>query len=121
MRELVNEAIQYLKSNPQPLADTSLVELEKKVAKAIQMSGWTGNGIPRFNAEKDKALIDFDFIVDCNFAEILDMVDAENSVKLRDLYIYTATFHMINGVWKLRCLRQTMRATLGAADTSKTE
>ena len=121
MRELVNEAIQYLKSNPQPLTDTSLVELEKKVAKAIQMSGWTGNGIPRFNAEENKALIDFDFIVDCNFAEILDMVDAESSVKLRDLYVYTATFHKVNGVWKLRSLRETMRASLGAADTSKTE
>jgi len=121
MRELIGEAIQYLKSNPESLADTSLVELQKRVAGAIQISGWKGNGIPRFNAEGDKALVDFEFIVDCNFGDILELVDEENPIKRKDLYIYTGTFHKVNGEWKLRSLRETTRALIATVDTPKTE
>jgi len=93
--EQVEDAIQYIESAPPSLADEDLAAAGKKVAQAIRIGDWKGNKEPRFNEAGDKALVDCEFIAG------------------RDLLVYTATFHKVEGRWKLRGVRETMQAYLG--------
>lgn len=86
---LIVSALDYVKSNPAPLVSANLEALAKRVAQAIKLGAWEGNGTPRFNEAGDKALVDFTFKT---FADIL---------------VYTATFHKIDGRWTLRGARET--------------
>lgn len=52
------------------------------------------NSKPYFNKNKDKALIDCEYIL------------------ARDRINYTATFHKIAGVWQLRGVRETWQALM---------
>lgn len=76
------------------LSDISLIEAGKKAAEAIKISGWQGNEQPRYDEQKELALIDIRFIIG------------------RDLLVYTATFHKIDKLWVLRGIRETMQALL---------
>jgi hypothetical protein len=87
----IARALDYIHSNPPPLADEKLEALAKRVAGTIKFGNWEGNGKPRYNQGKDKALVD---------SRYSDGVD---------LLIYTATFHLVNGVWRFRGLRETLQ------------
>jgi len=92
--EYAGKAIAYIDSNPPPLSDADLEAAGKKVAEAVRIGNWEGNKEPRYNLKGDKALVDCEFIAG------------------RDLLIYTATFHKVNGIWRLRGVRETMQALL---------
>jgi len=78
-----------------------LEEAGKKVAQLIKMGEWQLNTEPRYNNEKDMALIDCEFIVG------------------RDLLVETATFHKTGDKWKLRGVRETMQALLASPPEKK--
>jgi hypothetical protein len=99
----IQAALDYIESNPHALADKDLAEAGKKVAKAIRIGDWQENKKPRFNKSGDKALIDCEFIAG------------------RDLLIHTATFHKVDGVWKLRGVRETMQALLARPPEKKSD
>jgi hypothetical protein len=92
--EDVNEGLRYIDSAPAPLVDVDLIAAGKKLAQAIGIGKWRGNKPPRFNAQKDKALIKCEFIAGS------------------DLLVHTATFEKVRGIWKLRGVRETMQALL---------
>ncbi len=89
------EALAYLDSAPPDLAGPDLEALSARVAQAVKLGywTWTGNSKPVYNEGNDKAL------VACSFVGNLDR------------YIYTATFHKIQGNWKLRAVRETEQRT----------
>lgn len=88
------KAIAYIESAPPPLADKDLNKLGDQVAQTIKIGKWCGNKKPFFNEKGDKALIDIKFVVG------------------RDELIYTAIFHKIDGIWKLRGASETLQALL---------
>jgi hypothetical protein len=88
----IADALDYIKSNPAPLADANIEALAKRVAELIKIGDWQGNGEPRFNEAGDKALVNFTFHTSM------------------DLLVYTATFHRIDGVWTLRGAHETYQA-----------
>jgi hypothetical protein len=90
----IGKALRYIESAPPPLSDEDLIAAGKKVAQAVRIGNWQGNKEPRFNEKGDKALVECEFIAG------------------RDLFIYTATFHEVDGRWKLRRLRETMQVLL---------
>jgi hypothetical protein len=92
--EAAEQAIQYIESGPPSLSDEDLVAAGKKVAQAIRIGDWKGNKPPRFNEAGDKALVDCEFVAG------------------RDLLVHTATFHKVEGRWKLRGVRETMQTLL---------
>ena len=91
---LIARALAYVDSNPAPLLDRDLEQLAKRVAQAVIIGKWEGNKPPHFNIAGDKALVDISFRAS------------------EDAYIYTATFHRVEGVWKLRGVRETLQAFL---------
>src|SRR6185369_9220941 len=54
----IDQAVEYIKSKPPPLAGTNLLEAAKKVAEAIKRGDWEGNKEPRYNEEGDMAIVD---------------------------------------------------------------
>jgi hypothetical protein len=65
--------------------------------RSINSGKWQGNKPPRYNENKDKALVACEFIAG------------------RDLLVHTATFHKVDGKWRLRSVRETMQALLARA------
>lgn len=90
----IDRALEWIRSNPPALAHRDLAEAAKRVAQAIGIGSWEGNGKPRYNEEGDMAL------VDCVFLDGLDRLT------------YTVTFHKVDGVWVLRGVRETMQALI---------
>jgi hypothetical protein len=90
----IDKAIEYIEMNPPPFNGRNLKELAGRVAETIKIGDLEGNNAARYNQAGDKALIDFEF----RTAE--------------DLLTYTATFHKVGAVWKLRGVRETMQAFL---------
>jgi hypothetical protein len=90
----VEAAIKFIEAGPAPLSDEDIVVAGKKVAQAIKIGRWHGNKPPQYNEEKDKALVACEFIAG------------------RDLLVHTATFHKVDGKWRLRGVRETMQALL---------
>jgi hypothetical protein len=88
----IARALEYIASDPTPLVGASLESLAARVAQLIKLGNWQGNGVPRFNQAGDKALVDFKFQASMDF------------------YVYTATFHLVDGGWTLRGVRETMQA-----------
>ena len=88
----ISRALEYVDSNPAPLAGAKLEDVAARVAQAVRIGKWTGNGKPRYNQARDKALVD----------SVFDAGD--------DQLTYTATFHWANGVWRLRGVRETLQA-----------
>jgi hypothetical protein len=93
-RELAAKAIRYVASSPRPLVDEDLARLAERVARAIEIGKWQGNGEPRYNESRDKAL------VECVFVAGLD--------RLR----FTGTFHRVRNQWTLRGIRETAQEYL---------
>lgn len=87
----VARAIDYAQSNPSPLRGERLAELAERVANVIKIGKWEGNHNIRYNSGGDKALIDFVY----NTGE--------------DRLTYTATFHRVDGLWRLRGARETLQ------------
>jgi hypothetical protein len=81
----IDNALEFVRSKPGPLADHDPQGLARRVALAIDAASWTGNGAPRFNEAQDKALVDLEF----------------SGCAVR----YTATFHHIDEKWVLRGVR----------------
>ena len=90
----VEAAIKYIESGPAPLSDEDIVVAGRKVAQVIKIGEWQGNKPPRYNKKEDKALVACEFIAG------------------RDLLVHTATFHKVDGKWRLRGVRETMQALL---------
>jgi hypothetical protein len=90
----VARALDYINSKPPPLSDRSLIEAANKVAQAIKIGTWKGNGKPRYNHDGDMALVDCVFVAG------------------RDRLTHTATFQSVGGVWTLRGVREAMQALL---------
>lgn len=87
-------ALEYIASDPPPLADKNLEALAKRVAGTIKFGNRAGNGTPHYNQGKDKALVDSWYSDD------------------EDRLTYTATFHRVDGVWRLRGLRETLQESI---------
>jgi hypothetical protein len=90
----VEAAIKYIDSGPALLLDDDIVVAGRKVAQVIEIGKWQGNKPPQFNEQKDKALVACEFIAG------------------RDQLVHTATFHNVDGKWRLRGVRETMQAVL---------
>jgi hypothetical protein len=99
----IETAIKYIDAGPAPLADEDIVVAGRKVAQAIKIGRWQGNKPPQYNEEKDKALVACEFIAG------------------RDLLVHTATFHKVDGKWRLRGVRETMQALLAQGAKTDTE
>ncbi len=81
-------AMAYIKSKPAPLADRDLLELARRVGRAVGKETWEGIELPIVNEKKDKARVRLNF------------VDG------RDSLTCTGTFHNVDGTWKLRGFRE---------------
>ncbi len=90
----IKAAIKYIESGPAPLSDEDIVIAGRKLAQAIKIGNWKGNQPPQYNEQNDKALVACEFIAG------------------RDLLVHTATFHKVDGKWRLRGVRETMQALL---------
>ncbi|HEV1285762.1 MAG TPA: hypothetical protein VNU44_10635 [Bryobacteraceae bacterium] len=97
---LIARALAYIQTNPAPLADQDLEKLAKRVAQAVTIGKWEGNGRPRYNQTRDRALVDISFRLP------------------EDALTYTATFQHVEGVWKLRGVRETLQAFILSAPIS---
>lgn len=88
----LERALAYIDTNPPPLADADLETLARRVAEALAIGTWEGNGMPRLNREGDKALVTLKFQAGSDYLE------------------YTATFHRAESVWRLKGIRETLQA-----------
>lgn len=95
--DYIEFAIQYIESGPAPLSDEDIVVAGKKVAQALKIGKWRWNKPPQYNEEKDKALVTCEFI------------DG------RDLLVHMATFHKVDGKWRLRGVREMKQVLLATA------
>ncbi len=91
---LLKPALNYIRSRPSQLANRDLDLAAKKVAPVLGIGDWKGNKPARFNLDKDKALVDSEFISG------------------RDLVVYTTTFHKVGDYWRVRGARETFRTRL---------
>jgi len=91
-KDYIEKAIRYIESAPPSLSDEDIIAAAKKVAQAIKIGNWVGNKKSRFSEKGDKAL------VECEFSAGDDFL------------IHTATFHKVDGSWKLRGVRETFQA-----------
>jgi hypothetical protein len=90
-RRQIATAVEYIQSNPQPLACPNLTDLAKRVAEVVRFGDLEEIRSPCYDELGDKALVDFVFHSGL------------------DRLTYTATFHLKNGVWKLRGVRETLQ------------
>jgi hypothetical protein len=88
----VATALDYIRSEPSPLTASTPEELAARVAQAIKIGKWEGNGEPRYNEGNDKALVNLQFSSG------------------RDLLFYTATLYKIDNIWRLRGVREIAQA-----------
>lgn len=93
-KNMVVESLKYIDSRPLPIANSDLQNAAREMANAIRVGKWQKNGQPRFNQLRDKALVDAHFRSG------------------RDLLIYTGTFHLQDGKWRLRGVRETLQVLL---------
>ena len=93
-KESFAHALASINKGPISLEAADVQQAGNKVAQAVKMGDWQFNTEPRYNKEKDMALVDCKFIAG------------------RDLLIETATFHKVGEIWKLRGIRETMQVLL---------
>ncbi len=92
--EMIAKALAYAESDPAPLMGEDLPGLAERVALAVKIGNWEWNDPPRYNQERDKALVDFSFRLP------------------EDVLTYTATFHRVQGIWKLRWVGETRQGSV---------
>jgi hypothetical protein len=85
------KALDYVQSGPPALRGEKLEELAVRVADVIRIGKWEGNRNTRYSESGNKALIDFAYFTG------------------GDVLIYTATFHRVDGLWRLRGVRETLQ------------
>src|SRR5262245_31308008 len=90
----VVEALTYIRSKPAPLSGRDLVALGRKVASEIAVGKLLDCRAPEFNERRDKALINMEFGLG------------------RESITFTATFHAVGSLWKLRGIRLFSLGTL---------
>jgi len=86
-----SKAIDYILSKPPALIENSLERLAKRVAEVNRIGEWQRNRNTRYNADGDKALVDIVYATS------------------EDIFVHTATFHRIDGLWRLRGVRETLQ------------
>jgi hypothetical protein len=91
----IDAAIAYIGTHPGPLEGRTAAAAAQKAAQALGEGSWLGNEPPRYNDKGDKALVDCNFIV--------------GGVRY---IVYTATFHKVGDLWKLRGVRETIDTVL---------
>ena len=101
--DLIESAIKYVDAKPLSFSDPDLVSVGNQVAQAIKIGKWQGNKTPRFSENGDKALVECEFI------------------EGRDQLTHTATFHKVDGVWRLRGVRETRQALLAFEPETEAE
>jgi hypothetical protein len=92
--KIIERAISYINNKPLPLSGEELTEMSNRVAEAIKIGKWKGNEKPRYNKEKDIAIIDSKFSTG------------------DDSLIYTSTFHKVGNMWIFRGVRETYQALM---------
>jgi hypothetical protein len=91
---MVSDAIKYIKTNPPPFSDRDLVKLTRRLAGEIKCGKFQRNSEPLFNEKHNKALIEL------AFAAAIESID------------FTAVFHKVGELWKLRGFRLSSLGTL---------
>jgi hypothetical protein len=91
----VNSAIAYIASQPPPLTGTSADSAAEKLAQALDAGTWMGNEQPRFDDQRDAALVDCDFLAGGT-----------------QFLVFTATLHRDGAVWRVAGVRQTRQKLL---------
>jgi hypothetical protein len=86
----VDAGIAYINTHPAALTDASLSGAAEKTARGVSEGFWLGNEEPRYNEQRDKALVDINYVFGGTH-----------------YLVYTATFHHDAGLWKLRGVRET--------------
>jgi hypothetical protein len=92
----IARALDYVRLQPAALSALTPEELADRVAQAIKIGKWEGNGEPRYSDGNDKALVNLQFSSG------------------RDLLFYTATFYKIENIWRLRGVRETGQALMAS-------
>jgi hypothetical protein len=90
----IAQAIEHIKTNPPPFADRNVDKLRRRLAAELRCGKWRGNSEPLFNKERDKARIGLSFAA------------GTESIS------FTAVFHKVGEVWKLRGFRLWSLGTL---------
>jgi hypothetical protein len=102
----VDRAISYinsqLNSQPQPLTGKDANAAAEKLASALDTGTWMGNEPPRYNDQRDAALMDCNFLVGGN-----------------QFVVFTATLHREGAVWRVAGVRQTRQKLLPKAPAAK--
>ncbi len=93
--EFVTRAVAYIDTKPAPLSGPHLDELVKRVASAVSTSAkFQRSWPPLYSVRKDRVRVDFE------------------TAQFRDSMTYAATFHKVDGLWKLRTLHLFQQGTL---------
>jgi hypothetical protein len=98
----VDKAISYINSRPQPLTGKDANAAAEKLAQALDAGTGMGNEPPRYNDQRDAALVDCNFLVGGN-----------------QFIVFTATMHRDGTVWRVAGVRQTKQKLLPKAPTPK--
>ena len=92
--DMIAQALEHIKSNPPPFADRNLDKLGRRLAGELKCGKWQGNSEPLLSERRDKARIGL------SFAAGIERID------------FTAVFHKVGEVWKLRGFRLWSLGTL---------
>jgi len=98
----VDQAILYIHSQPGPLTGKDANSAAEKLAQALGSGAWMGNEQPRYDDQRDAAL------VDCNFL-----------LGGTQLLVFTATLHQEGAAWRVGGVRQTRQKLLPKAPGPK--
>jgi hypothetical protein len=98
----VDRAIAYLATQPAPLMGSTAEAAAEKLARALSADTWMGNEEPRFDEERDAALVDCDFLVGGT-----------------QFQVFTVTLHQEGAVWHVGGVRETRQKLLPKAPPPK--
>jgi hypothetical protein len=98
----VDQAISYINSQPGPLTGKDANSAAEKLAQALGAGTWMGNEQPRYDDQRDAAL------VDCNFL-----------LGGTQFLVFTATLHEEGAVWRVGGVRQTRQKLLPKGPSPK--
>ena len=98
----VDRAISYINSRPQPLTGKDANAAAEKLAQVLDSGTGMGNEPPRYNDQRDAALVDCNFLVGGN-----------------QFVVFTATIHREGAVWRIAGVRQTRQKLLPRAPSPK--
>ncbi len=91
----VDRAVSYINSQPRPLMGKDAAGVAEKLAQALGPGVWMGNETPRYNASRNAALVDCDFLLEGT-----------------QFLVFTATIHQEGAAWRITGVRQTRQKLL---------